>query len=302
MSKENTEAKRSALLSGLLPIGNVDLQCAVLDDETRILSASSIFKAFKKTRKGMNDRLAVGGVKIPPFIAAKNLEPYLTAELIERTKLIEYNDGKSVKAGYNASLLADICEVYLRARREGALTTAQLPQADQAEILLTSFAKVGIDAVIDEATGYQKVRSNDALRVLLSRYIAEGLQKWVKTFPDSFFEQLDRLYDNEKTTSNKRPQYYGKFITKYIYEPIEHGYVKQELDKLNIRDDGTRKAQFHRWLNSDGRDTLIRQIGRVEARMELFENIRAYKRADDKQKAISVAPYLFDEMNKIIEG
>ncbi|PKL21349.1 MAG: hypothetical protein CVV48_08235 [Spirochaetae bacterium HGW-Spirochaetae-4] len=298
--EKDTDQKRYALLSGPLPMGNIDLQCAVLDDETRILTAASIFKAFNKSRKGMNDRLEIEGTRLPPFIAAKNLEPYISKEIIERSKLIDYKDGNTIKSGYDAALLADLCEMYLKARRDGVLTASQLPQADKAELLLTAFAKVGIAAIIDEATGYQKARSNDALRLLLTRYIAEGLQNWVKTFPDSFFEQLDRLYDNERTTSNRRPQYYGGFINKYIYNPIENGYIKNELNKLNIRDDGSRRARFHQWLSQEGRDTLIRQIGRVEGRMEMFENIEAFSRAEKKYKSITLAPYLFDEMNKII--
>jgi P63C domain len=293
--------KRHALLSGPLPIGNVDLQCAVLDDETRILTATSIFAAFKKRRQGMNDRLEIDGIKVPPFIAANNLKPYINQDVLQRIKLIEYRDGTTLKSGYDAALLADLCEIYLKARRDGVLTAKQLPQAEQAEILLTAFAKVGIAAVIDEATGYQKVRGNDALRLLLSRYIAEGLRNWVKTFHDSFFGQLDRLYDNEKTTSRNRPQYYGGFINRYIYQPLENGYVKAALDKLNINDDGTRKARFHQWLSDGGRDALIRQIARVEARMEMFPDIESFKKAEEKQKAISIAPYLFDEMNRIVD-
>lgn len=292
--------KRYALMSGDLPIANVDLSCAVLDDEMRILSASSIFQAFKRPRKGMNDRLELEGTKLPPFLAAKNLEPFITQEVIDRTKLIEYRDGGSIKSGYDSALLADMCEIYLTARRHGKLIASQLPLAEQAEILQTAFAKVGIASVIDEATGYQRVRTNDALRVLLSRYIAEGLRKWLKTFPDSFFAELDRLYGNETTTSRNRPIYYSKFINKYVYDPIENGYVKAELDKLNIEEDGTRKARFHQWLSDQGRDVLIRQIGRVEARMEMFKAIEDFKTAEKRQKIISIAPYLFDDMNKII--
>lgn len=37
----------------------------------------------------------INGTKIPPFLAAKNLEPYVTKDVLERTKLIEYQDGTS---------------------------------------------------------------------------------------------------------------------------------------------------------------------------------------------------------------
>lgn len=170
----------------------------------------------------------------------------------------------------------------------------------QAEILMEAFAKVGIIALVDEATGYQHDRSHDALRLLLSKYIAQGLQKWLKTFPDAFFAELDRLYDND-TSHGKRPQYYGRFINKYVYDPIENGYVKQELNKLNITDEGKRRARFHQWLNEEGRNMLIHQIGRVQGLMEMCINIDEFKRAASKQRSVSIAPYLFDDMNRIIE-
>lgn len=162
-----------------------------------------------------------------------------------------------------------------------------------------AFAQVGIDALIDEATGYQYDRKHDALRILLAKYIEEGLQKWIKTFPDAFFAELDRLYNNGITISRKRPMYYGNFINKFVYEPIEHGYIKEELNKKNIKKDGKRIAQFHRWLTEEGRNILILQIGRVSALMEISKNIEAFKRKVEKQKEISIAPYLFEEMNEI---
>lgn len=33
----------------------------------------------------------------------------------------------------------------------------------------------------------------------------------------------------------------------------------------------------------------------------MFSNIETFKRSEAKQKAISIAPYLFDDMNKIIK-
>ena len=65
-----------ALYTGVLPIGDVEIDCAVLDDGRRVLTATSIFNAFDRTRKGMNSRLEIEGTKIPPFLAAKNLEKY----------------------------------------------------------------------------------------------------------------------------------------------------------------------------------------------------------------------------------
>ena len=288
-----------AKYSGSLPIAGVELDCAVLDNGTRILTAKSIFDAFGRVRKGMNSRLEIDGTKIPPFLAAKNLEPYITQSVIERTRLIYYRDGKGKKAGYAANILPAMCDVYLAARREDALVESQEKLANQAEILLSALAQVGIDALIDEATGFQIDRKHDALRMLLSKYIAEGLRKWLQMFPDSFFAELDRLYDNETTTSRTRPQYYGRFINKYIYDPIEHGYLKSKLNQLNITEAGKRRARFHQWLTEEGRTILTHQIGRVQGKMEDCKDINQFRDRAEKQKKISIAPYLFEEMNNI---
>lgn len=289
-----------AIYWGKLPIGDMELDCVVLDDGQRILTAKSIFEAFGRSRKGMNSRLEIDGTQLPPFIAAKNLRPYINQIVIERTRLVSYLDGGRRKTGYVATLLPAMCGVYLAARREpGVLVDSQKKLAEQAEVITTALSMVGIDALVDEATGYQFDRKHDALRLLLSKYIAEGLQQWILTFPDSFFAELDRLYGNERTTARSRPQYYGKFINKYIYEPMENGYLKRRLDELNILPDGRRKARFHQWLKAEGRNILIHQIGRVQGKMEDYQNIEDFKAANARQRMISIAPYLFDEMNQV---
>ena len=87
---------------------------------------------------------------------------------------IEFTDGTIKKTGYDANILPAMCELYLQARREKKLTKQQLKLATQAEILQSAFARVGIQALIDEATGLQYDRKNDALRYLLQQYISSG--------------------------------------------------------------------------------------------------------------------------------
>lgn len=296
----------SAVYSGLLPIGDIEIDCAVLEDGTRVLSERAVHRAFGSKRGGSHWRRMKAnsdGANLPSFLSATNLLPFVSNDLQEAliTPILYTGSGGTAANGIKAEMLPEICGVYLKARRDGKLHPSQEHMAMQAEVLMEAFAKVGIVALVDEATGYQKQRGHDALRLLLSKYIAEGLQKWLKTFPDSFFAELDRLYDNEPTTPRGRPQYYGGFINKYVYEPMENGYVKAELDRLNIDDTGKRKARFHQWLADDGRNMLIHQIGRVQGLMEMCQSIENFKNAARKQKRISVAPYLFDDMNKIID-
>lgn len=49
------------------------------------------------------------------------------------------------------------------------------------------------------------------------------------------------------------------------------------------------------------RTILTRQIGRVEGIMEMCKDIEHFKTVARPKKAVTVAPYLFDEMNRIID-
>ncbi len=290
----------SARYGGILAIGDVQIPCYVLENGKRVIHQRGMVSALGMSRGGSSRG---GGDRLAHFVAQKSLSPFVSRDLEAVTKepLQFRTDRGAMAYGYDATVLADICEAILEARKKGALSKQQEHISDQAEILIRAFARVGIVALVDEATGFQRDRGHDALRLLLERYIAEGLQKWIQTFPDTFFAELDRLYDNAPTTSRSRPQYYGKFINTYVYDPIEHGYVKAQLDKLNITDEGKRRARFHQWLSDEGRKVLLHQIGKVEGMMEMCKDIEQFKSNARRKKAITVAPYLFDEMNRIID-
>ena len=94
---------------------------------------------------------------------------------------IEYRNLKGrLTAGFAANILPLICDVYLAARLDGKLTTAQLPLAIVSEILVRSFSKIGIVALVDEASGYQYDRDRDDLNKLLAAYLSEEHSKMGK--------------------------------------------------------------------------------------------------------------------------
>jgi hypothetical protein len=64
--------------------------------------------------------------------------------------------GKSV-IGYDATILADICDAVLSAREKGALSGAGQLIAERCEVLTRAFAAVGIAALVDQATGYELI-------------------------------------------------------------------------------------------------------------------------------------------------
>lgn len=88
-----------------------------------------------------------------------------------------------------------ICRGYVRALYEGApLTDRQREIAIKCAMLTAGLTRTGLDALIDEATGYQYERAEDALQVKLRAFIADELRDWEKTFPDELWEEFGRLW------------------------------------------------------------------------------------------------------------
>ena len=74
-------------------------------------------------------------------------------------------------------------------------------------------AKLGIVALVDEATGYQEARGTDELQALLDKYVQEDFRPWVRVFPDTFFSELYRIYNwTYEEGRSRHPQYVGQFI------------------------------------------------------------------------------------------
>ncbi|HEY3349395.1 MAG TPA: P63C domain-containing protein [Thermoanaerobaculia bacterium] len=259
-----------------LRIGEVELPCYVLDDGRRVLIQKGIRSALGMSLGGKSGFKE--GDRLARFAAQDTLKPFINTELLERTSnpiKFKYPRG-NVAYGYEATVLADLCEAVLAARRAGALLKRQDHIAAQAEILVRGFARTGIIALVDEATGYQDVRARDALSRILEAFIAKELRKWVKTFPADYYKELFRLkgwkFPDLPKEQRKRPVVVGKITNDLIYDRLAPG-VRQELNKLTPRDSkGRLKQKLHQRLTSD--------VGHPKLREHLASVVSLMKAAD----------------------
>jgi hypothetical protein len=258
--------------TGEIQIGEMTIACAVLEDGTRVVSQSTVLQSLGRNPE--KSRRSRGNSELrAPFLLANNLQPFIGDELKQLDEPIPYRvAGESGRAlGYRAEMLPLVCEVYLDARRAGALDPKQYNAADAAEILLAGLARVGIVALVDEATGFQERRARDELRLILEKYVDSAFRPWVRVFPDEFFEQVYRLqgWDYQRGTS-KRPAYVGKLINKYVYDALPPG-VTEELQRVNPKNErGNRPRRHHQHLTADtGNVHLDRQISTVLTLMRI---------------------------------
>lgn len=192
-SKNETDGEKfpKAIHLGKLVIGDMGFPCSVLSDGTRILTQSDFMKGMGMYYSGWvaKNNLAAD---IPHFLAFKSLTPFIDKHLGDlQSIVVKYRStAGSVAHGIKAEIIPKICEVWLDAEEHGKLGSRQLQIAQKAKVLIRALAHVGIVALVDEATGYQAIRPQDALQAYLETIIRKELAAWVKKFPDEFYENI----------------------------------------------------------------------------------------------------------------
>ena len=254
--------------AGNLKIGDMVLPCAVLEDGTRLLTQEGFLKAIGRSGKPAKGR-GSGVEKLAPFLDLNNLKPYVDSELESSTYPIVFQPASGSRAyGYKAELLPKVCEVYLKARDDETLLQSQLKFAAACDILMRGLAHVGIIALVDEATGYQIDRARDALEKILEAFISDELRKWVKTFPDEYYEEIIRLKKWGFPNSVKRPGVLGKYTIDIVYKRLAPG-ILTELEIKNPKIQGYRRSKHHSWLTADiGHPRLREHLSAVIALMK----------------------------------
>jgi hypothetical protein len=180
---------------GILPIGGLQLECYVLEDGRRVFAKRGMARAIGLKSEGGNAFLkTLSGNRLGSEISddlRKNLENPIVFNI----------SGADPGHGYEAETLVDVCKAVIRADDAGRLLDSQKPMAAQARAIVNALAKVGIAALIDEATGYKTQRSPDALRLLVQAYIEKEQREWEKEFPDDFYLTLNKVYGSDPPNS-----------------------------------------------------------------------------------------------------
>jgi hypothetical protein len=294
--KKDAGTVRVADYRGEVDLAGHKLACAVLDDGTRVLSERSLSAALDHQRHPADyDRkqlaTAAGEEVLPAFVSSVAAN-YLSAAT--KTKLanpIRYQLKKGFGipgVGVDATLLADICESYLAAREDGVLPVEEVGKARAADRLMRALARVGLVALIDEATGFQVVRDRDELQRLLEKYVSEEHRPWMQKFPNEFYVELFRLRNLKTDDVRKRPLYFGKLTNDLVYARLLPGMLPK-LDEVNpTNDQGRRARKHHQHLLESGEAHLNKHIAGLVYLMRSSTNWADFMRSVNKAAPIQV--------------
>ena len=246
---------------------SLSIPCAVLEDRTRLITQTGMLEALGRYK---NPPKKSALAERPSFLAAENLTAFITNELECSWKPIKFRKRSGggvggVALGYRAEILPMVCHVFEDAERAGVLRPNQLHSAEAARVISRGFSKLGIIALVDEATGYQYDRAKDALARILEKFIAKELQPWTRAFPLEFYKHIFRLrgwpFDPETMQS---PRVLGKYTNNIVYARLAPG-VLDELRRKTPVVDGRRKNKFYKWLTGDvGHPKLLAHLEGVK--------------------------------------
>jgi hypothetical protein len=293
-----------------LIIGNVKIPCYVLENGQRVLS-----------QRGLNDALGIshgsarnakgGGARLAGIVGLEGVRSRSDRDLVvllENPIHFLPPLGK-VSFGYEATLLSDICKAILAAHANGTLPARNAYLAKQAAVLLEGFSKIGLVALVDEATGFQSVRPSDDLQRFLALYLSPERLKWARAFPDVFYQHMYRLWGWKWTGGNKRTPHVGKLTNQLVYEVLPEG-VLEELRIRNPKVPGKhwREAKHHQELSADiGQDDLQKHLLQVitlmkvsKTKSQFMRNFRALfpSKHGDQLLLDEVADHLDQEAEK----
>ena len=241
-----------------LRIGDLEIPCYVLDDGRSVVTQGGMLSALKMSpgtaTKGGGDRIA-------NFASTKAISPFISNNLRGMiTQPIRFKYKGQLAYGYEATILPELCSAVLSARDEGKLNYQQEHIAKQCDIMVRAFARVGIIALVHEATGYQEIRDREALQEILKRYISEELLVWTRTFPMEFYKQVFRLKGWNWNDGRMSP-IMGSIVNDLVYARLAPG-VLEELRKRNpVTEKGYRQNKHFQHLTADiGHPALMRHL------------------------------------------
>jgi P63C domain len=239
-----------AKYKGFLNLLDIEIPCYVLDPTgQRVVGRTATTELLTGIKGGGGLEKYLGVKPLKPFIKLENvLERMVSFRLPE----VEGLD-REVK-GLPADLVIEICQGFVTAldasMRPGSeylpLTPRQTEMALKAGMFLAACAKVGLDALIDEATGHQYERAHDALEIKLRAYLAEEMRKWEKTFPDELWIEFGRL-TNWRGSVTQRPKFWGKLVMELVYEYLDPDvaqWLRENAPKPR------RGQNYHQWLSA----------------------------------------------------
>ena len=253
---------------GTVDFGPAEVECHVLDRGARVLTGDQLLLAL-----GAGDRDG------NPLRQLRRIVEPLDQVLARRAISFRTSAEGELVEGYEIAVLVDLCERILTARDAGLLKKKQLRWADSAEAVVRRCSRAGVDALVDEGTGYDRIRTRQMTQLRLQALIADGIEEWVRIVPAEFWAQLARL-EGRRVVPDHLPMEWSSYVLAFVYDAVEPD-VGRELRR--DPGDGGAAGRFMpdpgQWLLATGRRRLASRMRPVIVTMNNCADVDEFRSA-----------------------
>lgn len=255
-----------------LVFGDIEIQCYVLEDETRVLTMRSF-----QSGMGMSEGGGKGGArKIPALmsrLAEKGID-IMGLDVRANSPIHFITPSGALADGYDAKMLPDICAVLIEAERKRVLDKRYSHLAERAAKLQHGFATMGIIWLVDKVTGYEDFKKANDFGRIIEAFVAKEMRPYVSKFPPEYYQEICRLrkipYDPK---SVRRPPYFGHLTNNITYHRLAPGVWRELKKKSKSSTTSITKPHLHRFLTDDIGDPRLRDV--------ISKNIAVMQLSDD---------------------
>jgi len=237
-----------------LRLGDIELDCYVLTGGMRVFSQRGMFSGLGITSRGGEIQRLIEQGGLRAFLSDEALN-----ELVNPLRFRGTTGGRLAN-GYPVTLLVDLCNAIIDASRQPGFPRYYELASVRAQVIIRAVAKVGIIALVDEATGYDEHRE-EKLQAILDRYLRRELASWAKRFPDEFYYHIFRLRNWPwRGRALNPPGVVAHYTKDIVYARLAPG-ILTELEIRNPKVGKNRRAKHHQFLTDDiGHPELQRHL------------------------------------------
>jgi hypothetical protein len=248
-----------AIATGVLKFPGVDVQCHVLSDDRRILDTTQT-QTLLGAAKDRHFARMIG--RILSRYAGLALRPSIAFTL----------PAGGVAHGYEAAFVMDVCFAYQAAYLAGKLHPKQTQIALRAMGIVSAYAKIGLDAAIDEATGHQRDRPEDYFQRRVDVFLRDRPDKWRERWGEPLVIAFCRLY--RRPHNPERYPTFMRGVAGHVYDMVMGARVMLELRRRNPRP--RKRHNHHQHLREQPQQLLERDLVAIQAIAETSVTAREF--------------------------
>jgi len=274
------------LKSNLGYISDIPIMCAVLKhvDGTiqHVLERRQTHKLLGWVLTGPDEDVVLnipGISKLPPFLAANNLRPFVEKYLQPYPNLTGFFRGSSGQRTrfYDYRLLPITWQIWGYAELSGVLRENQYDMARRCRLLTLEFATEGLRELINSVTGFVDAETiQDRMKLI----VLDQPRDWELRFPHDFWLALEKLHGYPHVPGvppHKHP--FGSFLLTYVYSALDDYVVSeiQERSPYTDKDQHRRIHKLHQNLTDEGWAIVKKRLDQIWALVVTSKHFEDFK-------------------------